>query len=260
MKEKIVFFGAGPYVSQIIEILGREFEIVATISSNEKLDDKLFDELKSTGAKVAVLASFGKIIPDKYLNLFEFGILNIHPSLLPKFRGTTPVQSAILSGETKTGVTIIKLDNEVDHGPILAVADYPITEADTAESLYNILFKLGADLLIDSLPKYLSGQLTPVEQNHENATYTEPLTRESGFLDLNQESGIMNHEKISRMIRAYYKWPGVWFKAKLNGNEKIIKLLPKKMIQVEGKNPKTPKDFTNGYPEGKEILTKLGLN
>lgn len=256
--EKIVFFGAGPYVSQIIDILGREFEIVRIVKSDEKLNSELFEELKNTGAKVAVLASFGKIIPDELLNLFEFGILNIHPSLLPKFRGPTPVQSAIPAGETMTGVSIMKLDNEVDHGPILAQIDEKIAPSDTSETLYKRLFELGANLLATVIPKYISGDLKPFEQNHDLATYTKPLTRESGFIDINEQTA--NSKQLNRKVRAYFPWPGVWFKTKLNGNEKIIKLLPDSKIQVEGKNVMMVKDFINGYSEGKEILEKLGLN
>jgi len=260
MKEKIVFFGAGPYVESVIETLGKEFDLVKVVSSKEEFTDELINQLKSSGAKVAVLASFGQIIPESVLNLFEFGIINIHPSLLPKFRGPTPVQSAILAGETTTGVCLMKLDAEIDHGPILVSIDQSIDSFDTAESLYKKLFEIGANALVEFLPKYISGELKPVEQNHDLATYTEHLDRQSGFIDLNHESEITNHGELERMVRAYYPWPGVWFKYNLNGVEKTIKLLPGEKIQVEGKNVMTFKDFINGYSEGKEILEKLELN
>lgn len=264
MKEKIVFFGAGPYVGQIIEILGESFDIVRIVKSDEILDQKLFDDLKSSGARVAVLASFGKIIPDKLLNLFEFGIINLHPSLLPKYRGTTPIQSAIYAGEKITGISIMKLDTEMDHGPILAQIQEEIKPEDTSQSLYLRTFKLGAEALVEILPKYISGELKPTEQDHSQATYTKPLTRDSGFIDINEPP--TPNRQLQNMIRAYYPWPGVWFKfrskikdqgSKLDG--KIIKLLPENKIQVEGKNIMSYKDFANGYPEGNEIINKLGL-
>ncbi|HVT00954.1 MAG TPA: methionyl-tRNA formyltransferase [Patescibacteria group bacterium] len=257
---KIVFFGSGPYVSRIIEIIKNNFDVVRVVSSHEKLDKQLTEELNSYNVQVAVLASFGKIISNEVLNLFPLGIINIHPSLLPEYRGPTPVQTALLDGKEKTGVSIMKIDNEVDHGPILAQAEYKIEEKDTTESLYNKLFEIGANLLVDILPKYISGDLKPIDQNHSKATYTaNQLSRESGFIDLNNEPLTMNYQ-LNNMIHAYYPWPGVWFKAAINGKEKIVKLFPEGKIQVEGKNIMNLKDFANGYPEGKEIITKLGLN
>lgn len=259
MREKIVFFGAGPYVEEIIEILEQSFDIVRIISSSEKLDKQLIDELKSYDARVAVLASFGQIISDEVLNLFEKGIINIHPSLLPKYRGPTPVQSAILAGETISGVSIIKLDSEVDHGPILAQAEHKIEPTDTSESLYKKLFKVGAELIVRYLPKYITGELELIKQAHSKATFTDHLTRESGFIDINNQQSIISN-KLPLMIRAYYPWPGVWCSAKLNGIERIIKLLPEEKIQVEGKSVMKLSDFANGYPEGQMILSQLLLS
>lgn len=103
---------------------------------------------------------------------------------------------------------------------------------------------------------YLAGELKTTEQNHKLATFTKTLTRDSGFINI---ENIPNKKTVEDMIRAYFPWPAVWFKTKLGNVEKIIKLLPGNKIQVEGKNPMTYKDFTNGYKEGKEILKKLGF-
>lgn len=277
MREKTIFFGSGKYVLPVIEILNKGYDLELVVTTEKNPTDPVVsycnknnikflsvstlkdfqNQIPHDTYKFAVLASFGLIVPNSVINMFPLGIINIHPSLLPKFRGPTPVQTAILSRAKTTGVTIMKLDAEVDHGPIIAMADYPTSESDTAESLYITLFKLGSDLLADALPKYVSGEIAPAEQNHSLATFTDHLTRESGFINIKDKQ---DGEKVKLMVRAYYPWPGVWFKANLNGKEKVIKLLPDNKIQVEGKNIMAIKDFANGYPEGREIISKLNLD
>ncbi len=301
-KFSAVFFGTGAYVLPVLEVLSKDFEVPLVVTTEKSdsepvsafckknkieclpvssLSDKIINnKLSAINSPVGVLANFGLIIPQEVLDIFPKGIINIHPSLLPKYRGSTPAQTAILNGDAKTGVSIIKLDEQVDHGPILAQKEEPILVQDTAETLYTRLFKIGADLLDKSLRIYLSGDLQPVEQKHADATFTKTLTRDSGFIDLNGKWSIVNLPRrplrreaskaggqLSRMIRAYSPWPGVWFKychsersEESQLDNKIIKLLPENKIQVEGKNPMTYKDFTNGYPEGKEILNKLQLS
>lgn len=249
---KIVFFGTDNYVLPILEVVSSNFEIplVLTTEKNDsqpisnfsgenkieyitviKFDEDVVLEIKKSGAEVAVLANFGLIIPKQILDLFPYGIINIHPSLLPKYRGSTPGQSAILNGDKKTGVSIMKLDAEMDHGPILNQAEESILDTDTAETLYTRLFMIGAQLLAISLPKYLSGELKPTEQDHSKATFTKTLTRDSGFIDFEK---IPSKGTVENMIRAYFPWPGVWFKTKLGEIEKRIMLFPNNKIQVEG--------------------------
>jgi methionyl-tRNA formyltransferase len=189
------------------------------------------------------------------LNIFPKGIINIHPSLLPKYRGPTPVQTAILNGDNTTGLTIIKLDEQVDHGPILAQRKEPILENDTAESLYERLFKLSASSIVSTIELYLKGKIELRKQNHAKATFTKRLSREDGHIDLQNPPA---KEIFDRMIRAYDPWPGVWTKWKMeNGKWKIVKFLPEKKIQVEGKKLMSYKDFVNGYPEAKDLIKKL---
>lgn len=202
-------------------------------------------------AIVAVVADFGLIIPGDILNAYPKGLINIHPSLLPKFRGPSPVQAAILEGVKITGVSIMKIDDEIDHGPILGQVQEEILGSDTSKSLYKRLFDKGSLLLLNVLNLYLNDNLKLSTQNHKNATFSKTLKREDGFIDV---SNPPTKEVIERMIRAYFPWPGVWFKTKLNNIEKIIKLLPGQRIQVEGKNPMTYQDFLNGYPEAKGVL------
>ena len=277
MKEKVVFFVAGPYVSRVAETLGKKFDLyvfTTEIDQNSPLilyctdsniphisvkefDQRIINDIKKIGARIAVLAYFGLIVPREVIGLFRLGIINIHPSLLPKYRGASPGQAAILAGDSITGVSIIRLDEEVDHGPILAQVEEKIRPDDTSETLYRRLFQNGAELLSQVLPKYISDELKLTEQDHSKATFTDRLTRESGRINLDHPP---SPEQLNRMIRAYYPWPGVWFKAKLNGDERIVKLFPKERIQVEGKKVMRFADFVNGYPEAKKILLKLSLS
>ena len=291
----VVFFGSSKFVIPILEVLRRNFDLSLVLTTENpktlKVDLALQGEalqsyavveycvkkkikylsvsglsdpnlklkIENLKLEIAVLADFGLIIPQQILNVFPMGIINIHPSLLPKYRGPTPVQTAILNGEKITGVSIMKLDKEIDHGPILGQEKEEILDTDTADILYKRLFEKGANLLIKVLPNYIKGSLKPTTQNHKEATFTKTLTRQDGYVDISKIK--MQKSKIDRMIRAYFPWPGVWFATKLNNVEKIIKLLPDQKIQVEGKKPVSYKDFLNGYPkEGKEILEKLKLS
>ncbi len=272
----VVFFGSSKFVIPILEVLRKNFDLKLVLTTEKNLTgavpafcikhkipylsvSNLSDHntkylILNTESPVAILADFGLIIPKEILNAFPKGIINIHPSLLPKHRGSTPVQTAILNGDKITGVSIIKLDKEVDHGPILAQEKEKILDTDTADILYKRLFEKGANLLLKILNSYLKDELKPIAQNHKKATFTSRLTRESGFVDIKNPP---SPEKLQQMIKAYFPWPGVWTKTKLNGVEKIIKFLPDQKIQVEGKKPMSYKDFINGYPEIKQQLEKL---
>jgi len=271
-KPKIIFFGSSQFIIPVIKILKEKFNLslvitteksdgavplycqknkITFMSASTLKDKNLKSSILNFKSPVGVIADFGLIIPEEILNVFPKGIINIHPSLLPKYRGPTPVQTAILQGEKITGVSIIKLDKEIDHGPILDVVKEDILDTDTAESLYKRLFTMGANLLLNMLDKYLKGNLILNAQNHEKATFTKLLTRQDGYIDSNN---IPVKEELELMIRAYYPWPGVWTKMKLNNKEKIVKFLPEKKIQVDGKKSMSYKDFINGYSEGGEIL------
>lgn len=273
---KTIFFGSSKFVIPVIKTLQQNLNLAAVYTTEQKPTDavpayciannipyvslskftpEILDGIKNTNVQFATLASFGIILPADILNLFPKGILNIHPSLLPKYRGTTPVQSAILSGDNTTGVTIIKLDDQMDHGPILAQQEEPISKTDTTDSLQLKLFTKGATLLINALPEYISEKTEPQTQNHDHATYTQKmLSRKDGFFEI---SNPPSKEKLDLMIRAYHTWPGVWTLLNFKENQKIVKLLPENKIQVEGRKPMSIKDFINGYPELKEKLQKI---
>ncbi len=271
---KLVFFGSGDYVIPVIEALKKDFEPFIITTEKEKqnplikysIENKIpyvsisaFDEnikliISNLKSDVAVLANFRLIIPKQILNTFKFGVLNIHPSLLPKYRGATPGQTAILNEDKTTGVSIIKLDEEMDHGPVLAQKEEEILANDTSESLYLRLFKVGAELLKDTIHNYLNNEVKLIEQNHKLATYSNKLSKEDGYIDYKNPP-----DNLRRIIKAYYPWPGVWIKTNLKNKNTRIKLLPNNKIQVEGKKPMSYRDFLNGYNEGKIILEKLQL-
>ncbi len=277
----VVFFGNGSYILPILKVLHEKFNLVLVLTTEkskdepvlkyskihninyksiEKFNEHLAPYILNLKSPVGVLANFGLIIPKKVLTIFPKGIINIHPSLLPKYRGPTPGQTAILNGDRTTGVTIIKLDEKVDHGPILIQIEEQILENDTAESLYKRLFKIGANLIEENLEKYFKGKVELKEQEHSKATFTKPLTRKEGFIDLSSFKIENLKFEIGRKIRAYYPWPGVWTKWKVeSGKWKILKLLPNQKIQIEGKKPMTYKDFINGYQKGKEIIDKISI-
>ncbi len=279
MKEKIVFFGSSKFVIPILEVLRKNFDLKLVLTTEKLPTDpipayctrfkvcyyvvtdfrnkKLVNALDSTQRPLGVLASFGAIIPKEILDSFPKGILNVHPSLLPKYRGPTPVQTAILNGEEITGVSIIKLDNQIDHGPILVQVKERILESDTSETLYERLFKKGANLLPKVLNEYINGSLEPKEQDHKKATFTKMLTRQDGYIDISKLKSQNSNLKIDRMIRAYFPWPGVFTKIRIKNHELRIKFLPNKKIQVEGKKPMSYKDFKNGYPNSKQVHALL---
>ena len=157
-------------------------------------------------ADIYVVAAYGKIIPKEILDIPKFGALNIHPSLLPRWRGPSPIQATILAGDIETGVTIIQMDEGIDHGPIIAQCKSQIVKRKmTYPELHDELSQLGAELLIETLPKWIRAEITPVPQDDLQATYSKILTKDSGRIDWSQPA-----EEIERMVRAFTPWPGAW--------------------------------------------------
>lgn len=160
-------------------------------------------ELKPHQAQIAVLASYGKIIPRRVLDEFPLGIINIHPSLLPSYRGPTPIESAILDGVNKTGVSIMRLTPGMDEGPVYKQRTIHLSGRETKSDLAHTLQSLGAKLLIESLPGILTGTLSARQQPHpDRATYSKKISKEDGVLDF-----VKPAVQLEREIRAYMDWP-----------------------------------------------------
>jgi methionyl-tRNA formyltransferase len=162
-------------------------------------------ELRALAPEVIVVAAFGHILRAEVLNIPPRGCLNVHASLLPKYRGAAPVAAAILAGEEETGVTIMLMDEGMDTGPILSQAICSISPQDTWESLSVNLAQVGADLLMDTLPRWLAGEIEPRPQDHSQATYSRIIAKEDGLIDWSQSAA-----EIWRRSRAYYPWPGTY--------------------------------------------------
>lgn len=160
------------------------------------------DNLKAYGADAAVLAAYGKIVPKDILKLFPAGIINIHPSLLPLHRGSTPIESVILNGETKTGVSLMKLTPKMDAGPVYAQDTVKLSGEETKQALSEQLSQLGADLLLTNLPAILDGSLQPQTQNTSRVTTDRMISKEDAVLDWQKPA-----EVLVREVRAYTGWP-----------------------------------------------------
>lgn len=203
---------------------------------------------------LSILVAYGQIIPKEILIAPKYGFINVHPSLLPKYRGPSPIQTAILSDDKKIGISIIILDELIDHGPILIQKKITISPKDTHLSLVEYLGKIGARLLIQILPEYLAGSLKPKTQNDSQATFSKHIKKSDGYIDLNNPP---DPQTFDRMIRAFYLWPGTWCRLMVNGKWLIVKFLPGNLIQPEGKQPMLLSEFTNGYPNLFKQLGKL---
>lgn len=185
-----------------------------------KLKDPAFsDALISLNADLFVVIAYGRIIPQAILDIPKLGSVNVHPSLLPKLRGPSPIISAIVNGEKETGVTIMQLDADIDHGPILAQTLFPIAPNETSTSLTQKVVLHGVPLLIDTLKKYGAGSIVPQEQDHHSATFCKMLSREDGHIDWSQSAAV-----IDRKIRGLNPWPGTFTTLHLDGKEFVIKI------------------------------------
>lgn len=297
---KIIYFGTSEIGVPILQKLLQHHDVVAVVTSPDKAvgrkqvltpspiahlaqrerltiykPDKVKNNpdflhtLKQHAADLYVVVSYGKILPLELLDQPPLKTINVHFSLLPKYRGPAPVQFTLLNGETKTGTSIFILDELVDHGPLLATAELNIEPDDTNLTLQSKLAQLSADLLIDTLPKYEHSQITPVAQNHEEATSTKIITKEDGKVNWQE-----TNQQIYNRFRAFQPWPGIytsWEGKTLKiidcapssesvplhpgqvqhnlvgcGNNTILSL---KTVQLEGKNPTSITDFLNGHPQ-----------
>ncbi|MDX2776257.1 methionyl-tRNA formyltransferase [Streptomyces caniscabiei] len=164
---------------------------------------EIIDTLARFNAEAAILVAYGRIIPQRVIDLFPKGIINIHPSLLPKYRGPTPIESAIANGDGETGVSIMQLTAGMDEGPIYAQTRIPLVGTETKFELYDQLAAKSTQLLINSLPSILDGSLLPTTQDSAKATYCQLLTKADGRL----KPAIQTATEAERLVRAYLGFP-----------------------------------------------------
>jgi methionyl-tRNA formyltransferase len=181
-------------------------ELGIPVIQPEKLrQPEAMEQLRLWNPDLIAVAAFGQILRKEVLDLPPRGCINVHASLLPRWRGAAPINAAILHGDEETGVTVMKMDVGLDTGPILSQRAIPLTRDDTAGSVFEKLSQLGAELLIDTLPYYLSGRLQPVSQPEEGMTYAPMLKKEEGKLDFTHPA-----QELERRVRAFNPWPGAF--------------------------------------------------
>ncbi len=236
MSIRVVFMGSPDFALPSLSMLAKNYQVVGVVTQPDRASGR-GRELKAPPVKVLaqtldipilqpqklrepesmqqlqawqpdliVVAAFGQILRKDILDLPRYGCINVHASLLPRWRGAAPINAAVLAGDEETGVTIMKMDVGLDTGPMLAKRPIRIKPDDTAGSLFEALSTLGADLLIETLPAYLDGKIPPQPQPEEGASYAPMLKKEDGRLDFSQPV-----VELERRIRAMNPWPGAWF-------------------------------------------------
>jgi methionyl-tRNA formyltransferase len=252
-----------------VKIIAQELGL--KIHQPDKIDAAFIEELEKESPDAIVVVAYGEIIPEELLDLPTFGCINVHPSLLPKYRGASPIQEAILNGDTETGVSIMKLDKELDHGPIILIKRVEIAEDENAEILSTKLAKIAAEILPMALQDIEDELLTPIPQEHNKATFCSKITKQEGEIDWKKTG-----KEILNQVRALNPWPSTYTilkgkrvkipeieitKEETPGKPGTIKNLDKdnfgfyskdsliipKKLQVEGKSEMTTKEFLNGY-------------
>ncbi len=191
-----------------------------------KENKELKRELLNIEPDLIVVAAYGKILPEWLLNLPKYGTINVHASLLPKYRGASPIQWALLNGEEETGVTIMKVIPKLDAGDIISQRRVKIEKEDNAQTLHDKLAKAGAELIVETIPRYISGEIKPVPQNEEEATYCPQIKKEMGKIDWSRSS-----EEIFNQVRAFTPWPSAF--TKFRG--KLVKITKAQPVEGTGK-------------------------
>jgi len=200
-----------PYIQPEI-LSGKDFTFIGSLSVSADTALPLGSSACETPAKskplpdLSIVVAYGKIMPEEILNMPKLGSINIHYSLLPKYRGASPVESAILNGDKKTGISIQKMEYKMDTGPVIAQEEVEIYEDEKASDLRKRLIKIGGELLVKTLPLFIDGKVKLISQNENEATYCKKIKKEDGLLDLNAD-GIKNYNKF----RAYASWPRTFF-------------------------------------------------
>ncbi|MBW3670668.1 MAG: methionyl-tRNA formyltransferase [Acidobacteria bacterium] len=189
--------------------------------------EEFLRSVKELRPDVGVVIAYGKILPKTLLDIPPHGFLNVHASLLPKYRGAAPIQRAIEDGLRRTGVSIMQLDEQMDHGPVLATRTAPIGSDERAPDLFDNLASLGAELLVETLGRIEGGEITPVEQDHAKATFAPKIEKSEGEIQLKDSAS-----SIYNRFRAFWPWPGIWVTA-ADEPLKLLEILPADLTSSE---------------------------
>lgn len=238
---ELIFFGRGPVSQPSLALLQQQSwcRLSKIITTND------FHNLPP--AVIGVVVDFGFKLPDAVLQHFPLGIINVHPSLLPRWRGPSPIKTALLAGDTVTGVSIMRVDAGMDTGPLLGQVVVPLEPTETNLELEPRLAQRGAELLVELLPSYINGGLSPIAQSTEGVTLSKLIRREDGLI-----TPELTPEELWNRYRAYQPWPGLFF-IDQNKRYKITVAhfadgrFVVDQIQPEGKKPMALADFKRGY-------------
>ena len=196
----------------------------------ERARESAFAEaLGALSPELIVVAAYGQILPEHILELPQFGCLNVHTSLLPKYRGAAPIQWAIINGEECTGVSIMKMDAGLDTGDILAQTTTEIGHEDTSEDLHDRLARMGAELLLETLPAYLTGKLEPKPQPREGVSYAPKIKKEDGRLDWTRPA-----RELRNRIRGLVPWPGAFTYLSKGNQSRLLKIWQADEVETIG--------------------------
>ena len=241
------------------------------------MGEEIIRKVKELNPELIIVAAYGRIIPKEILEVPACKSINVHPSMLPEFRGPSPIQNAVLAGKKETGISIMMMDEKMDHGDILAQTKIEIDPNESAEDLMKKTAPLSAKLLLETIPGWMEGKIKPKRQDDSKATYCQLIEREDGHIFWNEEA-----IEIYNKFRAFYPWPGIfsiWEKDRIIIRIKLVKIRVQKKdpeekyeigevfklnkvdigvktakgviiideIQLEGKNPAKIKEFLNGY-------------
>lgn len=241
------------------------------VISPERLDNDVVKQIRSTGANIGVVVAYGKILPESLIKSFTLGLINVHGSILPKYRGASPIETAILDGEAVTGPTIMLVEPALDSGPILASASFELSGLNQNQA-FQQMASVGRPLLIESLSKYLAGGLKPTKQDDVAASFTTKHKKSDGLLNFRSSA-----TQLERQIRAFSSWPTSYFDyhgtrltiieaeaVELNNNISVGQMfvtsrnlylkcksgvLLVKQILPAGKKQISGRDFANSHPE-----------
>jgi methionyl-tRNA formyltransferase len=265
MKElKIIFMGTAELSCASLEKLAGTFSVAAVVTQPDKpkgrdlqlqpspvktlalklnlpvlqplkaRDEQFISELRGLKPDLIVVVAYGQILPQSILDLPKFGCVNVHTSLLPKYRGASPIQSAILNGEAETGVTIMKMDAGLDTGGIISQARTAILPEDNSQTLHDRLAQLGAELLIETISGYTAGKLPPQPQSAEGASSAAKIKKEDGRIDWSEPA-----EKILNRLRAFTPWPGAFTFLPAEPKPLLLKIWKAEMVGIYGQTAST---------------------
>ncbi len=256
--------GSLPKPSQVMETANKYKLLVFRPSSNSEI----FNIAKQVNPDIIVVAAYGRIIPKEILEVPEYGALNIHGSLLPKYRGPSPIPTAILNGDKESGITIMRMTERLDSGPIVSKVKVHVDPNETTTTLYQKLAEAGANEIVQIIPRFMHNELKITPQNDDNATYCTMIRKEDGLINWHRSA-----VDIEREIRAFIPWPNAY----TLWNDKILKILEGQVVkkvlepgyvvalnkslvigcgkdsinitklQIEGRNEMIVTDFLNGY-------------